>query len=561
MMATSVGSAYITLMPSMDGFASEICSEFSGAGAKAGNQFGDKLSSGVSAGANKSSSVLSKFGSAASTVMAGAAVAGAASIAASAAAAVSQAFTSASDYEQLAGGIKTLFGEDVASTVSANAQEAYKTAGISANDYLEQASSFAASLVSSLGGDQAAAAQYADMAIRDMSDNASTMGTDIESIQNAYQGFAKQNYTMLDNLKLGYGGTKEEMQRLLEDAQAISGVEYNIDSYADIVDAIHVVQSEMGITDNTYRESEHTVSGSIDAMKASWSNFLTALGTGDDVQGHLQTLVDSVGIALNNILPLVGTIFTSVGTVLAENFPTLVGNISTYLSENAPTFLQAAVDFFCQLVTGIGQALPSIIAAIPQIITSIVTTLWNNKEQIAQSAVELIGGLVTGIGSCLGQVGEAALGIVTTIGDEIMALPEKALEWGGDIIQSIADGIWNGISAVGEAVGSVADTIASFLHFSEPDVGPLSNFHTFMPDMMQEITHGIDANIGSVRQRAAMVADALDFRGGVSGSASAGRGTSNTYIINGLSYLPDSSVAQAVDNVFTQVMRTQRMGV
>lgn len=547
----SIGSAYLTLVPKLDTAATaKIEAQLNSGGATGGKSFSSGLKSGVSSG-------VSTLASVAKTGLIAAGAAAATGIAAT----VGQAFSSAADYEQLIGGVETLFGSS-ADTVSAYAQQAYQTCGISANQYMEQATSFAASLVSSLGGDQAAAAEYANMAMQDMADNANKMGTDMSSIQNAYQGFAKQNYTMLDNLKLGYGGTKEEMQRLLEDAQAISGVEYDISSYADVVAAINTIQTNMGITGTTANEAASTVSGSIGQMKAAWSNFAAALGTGEGIDTALDTLMSSVGTAASNIIPLLGTIFSNVGNVIATNLPTLVSNLCATLTANAPTFLQSAVDFMLQLVTGIGQALPSIIAAIPQLVASIAQTLWDNKGQILQAGITLIGGLVEGIGSCLGQVGQAALDIVNTIGNEIMALPNKALQWGADIIQGIADGIWNGISAVGSAVSSVADTIASFLHFSEPDVGPLSNFHTFMPDMIALMSSGIKSNLPVLAGAAEQAAGLLDFSKTATRTAgNTGTGVRNMYVINGMNYLPDSAVAQAVEGVFTTVLRTQRMGV
>ena len=193
---------------------------------------------------------------------------------------VTKSIQSYADYEQLVGGVETLFKES-AQKVQEYAANAYKTAGLSANEYMETVTSFSASLLQSLEGDTNAAAEKAHVAITDMSDNANKMGTDMALIQNAYQGFAKANYTMLDNLKLGYGGTKEEMARLLADAQAISGIEYDLSSYADIVDAIHVIQTEMGITGTTAKEASTTISGSIASMKASWQNLLTAISTDD----------------------------------------------------------------------------------------------------------------------------------------------------------------------------------------------------------------------------------------------------------------------------------------
>lgn len=230
------------------------------------------------------------------------------------------------DYEQLAGGIDTLF-KGSAAKVKAYANEAYKSAGVSANRYMEITTSFAASLISSLGGDTAKAAEMADMAVRDMSDNANKMGTAVETVQEAYQSLARGNYAMLDSLKLGYGGTKAELQRLLADAEKFAAAQgemrdFSIDSYADIVEAIHIVQDEMGITGTTAKEAEQTISGSINAMKASWDNWLAGLGNSDvDMSVLTDELVGSVITVGNNVIPRMGEIMTSLGQVVRERAP------------------------------------------------------------------------------------------------------------------------------------------------------------------------------------------------------------------------------------------------
>lgn len=232
-------------------------------------------------------------------------------------------FEGYSQYEQLVGGVETLFKES-AGIVQNYAKTAYKTAGLSANEYMSTVTSFSASLLQGLGNDTAAAAEYADMAITDMADNANKMGTSMEAIQNAYQGFAKQNYTMLDNLKLGYGGTKAEMERLLEDAAKIKAangemVTYSIDSFADMVDAIHVVQTEMGITGTTAKEAESTIEGSIASMKSAWANLATGMADDTADMGQLtQDFVDSVNIAAGNIIPRIKDIAIGVGTATVE---------------------------------------------------------------------------------------------------------------------------------------------------------------------------------------------------------------------------------------------------
>ena len=231
------------------------------------------------------------------------------------------------DYEQLTGGITTLF-EDLDYDIIENAQNAYKTAGLSANDYMETVMGFAASLNQSLlasEGNIARSADLSDQIIRDMSDNANKMGSNMESIQNAYAGFAKQNYTMLDNLKLGYGGTKEEMERLLADAEELSGIEYDISSFADVAEAIHVVQTEMGITGTTALEAAETISGSVASMKSSWQNLLTGIADENaDMEMLVGNFVDSVITVGDNVMPRIEQILTGISDAVGKVAP-LIG--------------------------------------------------------------------------------------------------------------------------------------------------------------------------------------------------------------------------------------------
>ncbi len=254
------------------------------------------------------------------------------------------------DYEQLVGGVETLF-KDSQDQVMDYANNAYKTAGLSANEYMETVTSFSASLLQSLDGDTSAAADKANLAITDMSDNANKMGTDMTSIQNAYQGFAKSNYTMLDNLKLGYGGTQAEMERLLADAEKISGIKYDISSYADIVDAVHVVQTEMGITGTTAEEAASTIQGSFGMMKSAWQNLVTGMADPDQDLGVLVgNFTDSVVIAGNNLIPriqellprIVEATTSLIGTV-SEQLPAILGTVLPSLLEGG--FAVRAVGF------------------------------------------------------------------------------------------------------------------------------------------------------------------------------------------------------------------------
>lgn len=275
-----------------------------------------------------------------------------------------KAIASYAEYEQLVGGVETLF-KDSAGIVKRYADEAYRTAGLSANDYMKTVTGFSASLLQSLDGDTKKAAQKANMAVVDMADNANKMGTAIGDIQNAYQGFAKQNYTMLDNLKLGYGGTREEMQRLLRDAEAISGIHYDISSYADVVDAIHVIQTKMGVTGTTAKEASSTIQGSIGQMKGAFINFLT--GMADPSQNFdklLKNLVDSVINVTNQLIPR-----------LAKMLPRLVEGISQIIANLAPQLPSIIEKLIPPILQGAMMVLQAILQNLPAIIMAIVRSL------------------------------------------------------------------------------------------------------------------------------------------------------------------------------------------
>lgn len=274
-----------------------------------------------------------------------------------------QAFDQYADYEQLVGGVETLF-DSSANTVIENAKKAYTTAGLSANEYMETVTSFSASLLQSLGGDTQAAARYADMAITDMSDNANKMGSDMESIQNAYQGFAKQNYTMLDNLKLGYGGTKTEMERLITDAEKLdSSFKAARDtngelalSYSDVVDAIHIVQTDMGITGTTAQEASSTISGSIASMKSAWANWLTSLGDENgNVEQTTQQLIDTFITVIKNAAPVAWEVAKGLGKAIVEGLGTLLGDMWNAGSELLSSFWDGVVHIANQITTWVSN--------------------------------------------------------------------------------------------------------------------------------------------------------------------------------------------------------------
>lgn len=451
----------------------------------------------------------SKMGSAAVAV--GKTIATGLAVASTAVVAVGKAaISSYADYEQLVGGVETLFDESSA-TVIANAQNAYKTAGMSANEYMETVTSFSASLLQSLGGDTKAAADKADMAITDMSDNANKMGTSIEMIQNAYNGFAKQNYTMLDNLKLGYGGTKEEMQRLLDDASKLSGIEYDISSYSDIVDAIHIVQNEMGITGTTAKEASSTISGSLASAKASWQNLLTGIADGNqNVGGLITQFFDSIVTVADNIVPRIAQVIGTLPQLITDLVPKLLTKVSELIDillpvvvDGAVSLLNAIVQVLPQLVTSILNALPALISgieqvfyaivdALPQLMTVICEALPVLIPQLVDALVNMIVYLATHIAEIIqpliDNLPEIIIAIVNALMDNLPALIEGAvqlvigivqaipqiimalIEALPTVIQSILEGLWNAlplllegiISIVGEIGTAIWDILSGF---------------------------------------------------------------------------------------------------
>ena len=345
------------------------------------------------------------------------------------------------DYEQLTGGVETLF-KTSADIVNEYAANAYKTAGMSANEYMETVTSFSAALISSLDGDTAKAAEVADRAITDMSDNANKMGSSMESIQNAYQGFAKQNYTMLDNLKLGYGGTKSEMERLLADAEAISGIHYDIESYADVVEAIHVIQDEMGITGTTAREAAETISGSVGMTKAAWSNLIVGIADDNaDFDKLLDDFVDSATAAAENILPRVEVIIGGLGK--------LVEGMSGVMA---------------QALVGFVDILPDIIAAGVSLVDTLITAISDNADQLTDAALRIglqFADAITKILPKLVDIGFKALtsfiqGISAHIGD----IANMAMQLLSELANTIIDNAPIFIEAAAELIAELIEYIA-----------------------------------------------------------------------------------------------------
>lgn len=330
-----------------------------------------------------------------------------------------------------------------------NAAKAYKTAGLSANEYMDTVSGFAASLKQSTSS-ELEAAQSANQAVIDMADNANKMGTSMESIQNAYQGFAKQNYTMLDNLKLGYGGTKEEMQRLLEDATKLSGVQYDISSLKDVYEAIHVIQDELGITGTTAKEASTTIQGSVNAMKSAWQNLL--VGVADDTQdfsGLVDDFVETVGTVAENVLPRVEIALNGVGNLVEELVPVILERVPEIANDILPDLMQSGMDMITSIITGLQENLPALLSGGSEILTI----------------------LISGIVSMLPTLGDTAYDLIMTFLSGITDNADSVFNGGSDILLNLIDGISNKLPDLMDA--GVNAVLSLVMALTRPDT--LSN--------------------------------------------------------------------------------------
>ncbi len=620
----NIAKAYVQIVPTANGIQSAIENALGEAGEKSGSKLGSALAKGLKA----SSQVIAAAGAAAVT--------GTVAATGAVAALAKEAVSGYADYEQFIGGVETLFG-DSATKVIEDAGKAFKDAGMSANQYMETSIQSAAALINSLEGDQAQAASLMNMSITDMADNVNKMGTSMESVQDAYRGFSRGNFTMLDNLALGFAGTKEGMQELLDKAQELSGVEYDISSYADIVQAIHEVQNYMGITGTTQKEAAGTIAGSIASLQAAWENLVVGMADeNSNMDGLILNVVNGAETVFNNLMPVIEQsiggiteLIAKLIPVIAEKLPGIIGEtlptlleagaqlleaIGQGILENLPVIIDMAVQIITELITGLVQALPQLVEGglqiiiglangitemlpeliptiveviieivnilcenidllidaagqlmlglaeglvqalpillehLPELLAKIIIALLEGVEQLNEVGVQLIGGLLEGIIGAIPSLIEGfdnligtvvdwikeTLGIhspstvfmnfgefivqglidgitslfpgvdeaIRDIADNIIAkfteLPGKALSWGKDLLSKFIEGIMENIAKLKDKVGEVAGIISDFLHFSEPDVGPLSNFHTFAPDMMEMFSQGILDNVGMV---------------------------------------------------------------
>ena len=415
------------------------------------------------------------------------------------------ALDSVGQLEQNVGGVETLFG-DAADAVIASADRAYQTAGMSANDYMSTVTSFSASLLQSLGGNTEEAAKVADMAIIDMADNANKMGTSMDMIQNAYQGFAKQNYTMLDNLKLGYGGTKTEMERLLADAEKLTGVKYDINNLNDVYQAIHAVQEEMGITGTTAKEAASTLEGSMASAKAAWDNFMNGSGDADQLADAFATAADNIVKNLAEIIPRFAETLPALGGAIIAQIPGLVAAIVPAVlsagqsvlkqlqdavldfdfagtadkvvqmitgfieGDGLGSLLDSLVTIFTGIVNGISSMLPSLLPALIELISYVVTSLLDQLPAILDCALELILGLAQGILAALPVLIEALPEVISSIVEFLVSAVPQIIDAGIELLMALVDALPVIIDALVDALPQIIKATVTALIAAAPQV-------------------------------------------------------------------------------------------
>lgn len=504
MAGPSLGTAYVQVVASADGIKGSLTKALSGeasaAGSSAGSLLGSKLKKALVA-AGIGTALVSGFK---------AAIAETGSL-----------------QQSYIGGLDTLYGNaaDKAREYARAAQEA----GISQSNYSEQAVSFGAALKQAYGGDTTQALEAANKAILDMADNAAKMGTPLQSIQDAYQGFAKQNYTMLDNLKLGYGGTKTEMERLLADAQKISGVEYDINNLGDVYDAIHVIQGELGLTGVAAEEAKSTLTGSFEGMKAAWANLLGNIGLGENVESSLGAFVDSASNYLfNNLIPTIGTIFKSLPTV-----------ISSFLGKGLPKLLKSGTNMVMSLANGVQKQLPKMIQTLVKGVVSMAKSLGSNIGQFIAAGMKLIASLAQGISKALPQLIGAMPKVIASIASGLIKNLPTILSAGVSIIVSLAGGL---IKAIPKLVASIPKIISAIkTAFGNVDWGAVGK------QLISKISSGLSGAVSAVKTAIGKVISAITspIKNAVS--------TVKTHVSNIKAKFSFSNLATTVGNAFNKI--------
>lgn len=498
-MATELGQAYVQIMPSAKGISGSMSGILDPEAESAGNSAGLKIGSALKV----------------------AAIAGVVATGAALGKLISSSLSEGADLQQSLGGVETLF-KDNADKVKKYATEGYKTAGMSANAYMETVTGFSASMIKSLNGDTAKAADLSNQAIVDMSDNANKMGTNIGDIQNAYQGFAKQNYTMLDNLKLGYGGTKEEMQRLLTDAQKLTGQKYDISNFSDITQAIHAIQTEMDITGTTSKEAATTFSGSFDSMKAAMSNVLGNLSLGRDLQGPLNALVSTTSTFLfKNFIPMVGNIFkalpgaistfvSAAGKELSSQLGNGIGSGFSDFTSKFSSILSPLQGSFQTIVSGLKPVFDSLLSAIGPISTQIMG-VFSKLPQLFSNVISAVMPVISTLSVAFGQlpslfeaISVAVQPMIDTISSGISRLDFSGIQ---AIISALVPAITNGITTMMGIIGPSIDTLVNSFVKMWNAIQPLA---TVIAGALMPVFQVLGAFIGGVL-KGAMIALAGTF--------------------------------------------------
>lgn len=467
-MATDLGKAYIQIVPSAKGITSSIKDVIEKPMSENGVHGGSLLGGGVVKTLTKvlATGTLGKI--------------------------VGQSLTEGGKLQQSIGGVETLFGAS-ANKLKKYASTAFRDSGVSANEYMEQATSFASALIRSCGGNTAEAVEIANTALRDMSDNSNKFGTNMTDIQNAYQGFSRGNYTMLDNLKLGYSGTKTEMQRLLKDAEALTGVHYDINNLSDVYNAIHAIQENLKITNTTQKEATTTLSGSFGMLKASWSDFLGSLSTGQNVTRTFKNLMSSLGTFVGgNLIPMLGNIVKSAFTILTDSFNNMspilnaVQKFASNIAKQAPTFIKTGFELLNKLADGIISALPVMISKIPTIVSTFANVINDNAHTIIMSGAQLIGKLIIGIIQSIPV-------LIANVPKIIMAIVDvwSAFNWlqlGANAVKGLGSGLKS-------MFGAIKNTGKGLLNAVK---GGLSNLPSSLMNLGRSAVYSLSGTIGGL---------------------------------------------------------------
>ena len=454
-MATNLGTAYVRIEPSAKGIGNQISSILNDEAGGAGEKAGSKLVGGLGSALKVGGAVIGAGVAAATTAVIGFG---------------KEAVSSYASYEQLIGGVEKLYG-DAAGKLEQFANDAYKTSGMSANQYMETATSFSAALIGSLEGDVDKAADMTDVAMRAMSDNVNVFGSDMGSVQNAFMGFAKQNYTMLDNLKLGYGGTKSEMERLIADANKYresigESADLSIDSFADIVQAIQSVQEAQNIAGTTNKEAMSTIEGSGAAVKAAWENVITTIGRGEGMQEAFDGLITSLfggengGGMLDNILPRIEQVMQGIGDFVSKASPIIADKLPALIEGIVPSLLNAGVQLIDGLSQGILSALPTLMPIVVDVLMQIVHTLIDNAPMIISVGIQLIGELVIGISQALPELIPATIDAILTIVDSLLDNIDLVIDAALQLAIGIATGLINALPKIVEKAPYIVEKLA-----------------------------------------------------------------------------------------------------